>query len=93
MTTTASPQPLTTETIGGDSPASAPILNAAFAGVRRVPEPINDPNRSYAPNTPERAELKARLQAMAAERIEIPLIIGGKEIRTGRTAPAARIKR
>ena len=88
MTTTASPQPLTTETIGGDSPASAPILDAAFAGVRRVPEPINDPNRSYAPGTPERAELKARLKAMAAERIEIPLIIGGKEISTGRTAQA-----
>ena len=88
MTTTASPQPLTTETIGGDSPASAPILNAAFAGVRRVPEPINDPNRSYAPGTPERAELKARLKAMAAETVDIPLIIGGKEIRTGRTAQA-----
>ena len=89
MSTTASPQPLTSETIGAaDSPASAPILDAAFAGVRRVPEPINDPNRSYAPGTPERAELKARLKAMAAERIEIPLIIGGKEIRTGRTAQA-----
>jgi 1-pyrroline-5-carboxylate dehydrogenase len=53
-----------------------------------VPEPVNDPNRSYAPGSPERAELKARLKAMAAERIEIPLIIGGKEIRTGRTAQA-----
>jgi 1-pyrroline-5-carboxylate dehydrogenase len=61
------------------------ILNAAFAGVRRVPQPVNDPNRSYAPGTPERAELKARLKSMAAEKIEIPLIIGGREIRTGRT--------
>ena len=87
MSTTASTEPLTSETIGAaDSPSSAPILDAAFAGVRRVPEPINDPNRSYAPGTPERAELKSRLKAMAAERIDIPLIIGGKEIRTGRTA-------
>jgi 1-pyrroline-5-carboxylate dehydrogenase len=64
------------------------LLDAAFAGVRRVPQPINDPNRSYAPGTPERAELKARLETMAAERIEIPLIIGGKEIRTGRMGQA-----
>jgi 1-pyrroline-5-carboxylate dehydrogenase len=61
-------------------------MNAAFAGVRRVPEPRNDPNRSYAPGTPERAELKARLKAMAGEKIEIPIVIGGREIRTGRTA-------
>src|SRR4029453_5265176 len=62
------------------------VLNAAFAGVRRIPEPMNDPNRSYAPGSPERAELKSRLKAMAAEKIEIPLVIGGREIRTGRTA-------
>ena len=81
--------PVTQEPISSDArPASAPILDAAFAGVRRVPEPVNDPNRSYAPGTPERAELKARLKTMAAERIEIPLIIGGKEIRTGRTEQA-----
>jgi 1-pyrroline-5-carboxylate dehydrogenase len=61
-------------------------LNAAFAGVRRVPQPTNDPNRSYAPGTPERSELKARLKAMASEKIDIPLVIGGREIRTGRTA-------
>src|SRR5919202_685843 len=58
---------------------------AAFAGVRRVPTPVNEPNKSYAPGSPERAELKARLKAMASEKIEIPLIIGGREIRTGRT--------
>jgi 1-pyrroline-5-carboxylate dehydrogenase len=68
----------------GRAAGAAPA--AAFAGVRRVPQPINDPNRSYAPGSPERAELKARLEAMAAEQIEIPLIIGGREIRTGRTA-------
>jgi 1-pyrroline-5-carboxylate dehydrogenase len=64
------------------------VTTAAFAGVRRVPPPVNDPNRSYAPGTPERAELKARLKQMAAEKVDIPLIIGGKEIRTGRTAPS-----
>src|SRR4051794_3874590 len=59
------------------------VLNAAFAGARRVPEPINEPINSYAPGTPQRAELKARLKSMAAEKIEIPVIIGGREIRTG----------
>jgi 1-pyrroline-5-carboxylate dehydrogenase len=46
---------------------------------------VNEPIRSYAPGTPERADLKARLSSMAAERIDIPLIIGGREIRTGKT--------
>ena len=61
---------------------------AAFSGVRRVPQPVNDPNRSYAPGSPERAELKTRLSAMAGEKLDIPLVIGGKEVRTGRTAQA-----
>jgi len=60
-------------------------FNAAFAGVRRVPQPVNEPNKTYAPGTPERAELKARLKSMAAENVDIPLIIGGREIRTGHT--------
>jgi 1-pyrroline-5-carboxylate dehydrogenase len=87
MSSTAPTAPTTTpqaET-AARTPGAGVTLNAAFAGVRRVPEPVNDPNRSYAPGSPERAALKARLESMAAEKIEIPLIIGGKEIRTGRT--------
>ncbi len=61
---------------------------AAFNGTRRVPPPVNEPVRGYAPGSPERASLKARLAAMAAERIEIPLVIGGTEIRTGETGHA-----
>src|SRR5687767_14643248 len=57
---------------------------AAFAGIPRVPLPVNDPNKGYLPGSPERAALKARLAEMAGERIEIPLIVGGEEIRTGR---------
>ena len=49
----------------------------------QVPQPINEPVRSYAPGDAHRASLKAALKSMAAERIEIPLVIGGKEIRTG----------
>jgi 1-pyrroline-5-carboxylate dehydrogenase len=57
-----------------------------FAGRRRVPRPENDPNLSYAPGTAARAELKAKLNQMAGETVDIPIIIGGKEIRTGATA-------
>jgi 1-pyrroline-5-carboxylate dehydrogenase len=54
-----------------------------FNGVRRVPTPRNEPVRSYAPGSPEKASLKARLASMANERIEIPVVIGGKRIHTG----------
>jgi 1-pyrroline-5-carboxylate dehydrogenase len=56
---------------------------SSFAGIPRVPPPVNDPNKSYLPGSPERLELKARLAQMAGERIEIPVVIGGREIRTG----------
>jgi len=54
--------------------------------IPQVPEPRNEPVLSYAPGTPERAELKAELKRMAGEQIEIPVIVGGREIRTGNTA-------
>ncbi len=59
---------------------------AALNAVRKVPTPVNEPIKSYAPGSPERTELKARLASMAKERVDIPLIIGGQEIRTGKTA-------
>src|ERR1043165_5638843 len=61
---------------------------AALNAVRRVPAPVNEPIRSHAPGSPERAELKSRLDAMAGERGEIPLIIGGQEVRTGKMQQA-----
>ncbi|MEO6865728.1 MAG: L-glutamate gamma-semialdehyde dehydrogenase [Gemmatimonadaceae bacterium] len=61
---------------------------SAFNGNRRVPLPVNEPVKSYAPGNPERTELKARLASMAAERIEIPVVIGGKEFRSGKIAQA-----
>jgi 1-pyrroline-5-carboxylate dehydrogenase len=53
--------------------------------IPQVPQPVNEPVLSYAPGSPERAELKAALQRMAGEQVEIPVMIGGKEIRTGDT--------
>jgi 1-pyrroline-5-carboxylate dehydrogenase len=85
MSTTASP--VTAPAQPSSEPRGAqPTLHAAFAGIRRVPEPVNDPSRAYAPGTAERADLKARLERMAGEKIDIPIVIGGREIRTGRMA-------
>jgi len=46
---------------------------------------VNEPVKSYAAGSPERASLQAKYDEMAAQTIEIPLIIGGQEIRTGDT--------
>ncbi len=46
-------------------------------------EPKNEPVYSYAPGTPERAALKAELEKQYNQCIEIPLIIGGKDVKTG----------
>ncbi|MFT7484318.1 MAG: 1-pyrroline-5-carboxylate dehydrogenase [Candidatus Paceibacteria bacterium] len=54
-------------------------------GVFQVPAATNEPIKSYAPGSPEKGSLKAKLTQMAAETIDVPLIIGGKEIRTGDT--------
>jgi 1-pyrroline-5-carboxylate dehydrogenase len=59
---------------------------SAVNAVRRVPRAVNEPIKAYAPKSPERAELKARLDVMSKEIVDIPIIIGGKEIRTGKTA-------
>jgi 1-pyrroline-5-carboxylate dehydrogenase len=54
-----------------------------MSGIPNIPTPHNDPILGYAPRSSERAALKAQLATMADETIEIPVIVGGKEIRTG----------
>ena len=51
----------------------------------RTPAPRNEPVLNYAPGSPERAALKAALARMSGETIDIPVVIGGQEFRTGRT--------
>ena len=55
-------------------------------GIIKVPAPSTEPVKDYAPGSPEKASLKAQLKKMLSEEIEIPLIIGGKEVRTGQLA-------
>src|SRR3989449_983563 len=49
------------------------------------PKPRNEPVKDYAPGSPERAELQARLRELERDRIEIPLVIGGKDVKTAET--------
>jgi len=56
--------------------------------ISRLPEPVNEPVRSYAPGTPDREELRLRLQQMESQQLDIPLVIGGEEVRTGNTFEA-----
>jgi 1-pyrroline-5-carboxylate dehydrogenase len=52
----------------------------------KVPTPFNEPVYSYAPGSREKKDLKAHLEKMLNEKIEIPLIIGSKEILSGNMA-------
>ena len=53
-----------------------------------IPKPQNEPVFSYAPGSPEKKALKEKLNELLKNEIEIPLIIGGKEVRTGKTSKA-----
>jgi 1-pyrroline-5-carboxylate dehydrogenase len=49
----------------------------------QVPPTRNEPVHEYRPNSPERVKLQTTLRRMVGEKIELPLVIGGKEVHTG----------
>ncbi|ANQ50203.1 L-glutamate gamma-semialdehyde dehydrogenase [Flammeovirga yaeyamensis] len=51
-------------------------------GFFSVPKAVNEPIKSYAPGTPERAELQAKIEEMSSQKIDIPMYIGSQEVRT-----------
>ena len=53
-------------------------------GIYQVPRPDNEPILNYGPGSPEKAKLKAALEELKGKEVEIPLIIDGQEVRTGR---------
>jgi len=57
-----------------------------MASAPDIPVPVNEPVLSYVPGTPERARLKETLKDFSARVAEIPLVIGGREVRTATTA-------
>jgi len=57
-----------------------------FNGIFHIPQPLNEPCLQYTPGSPERAELSAKLKEMLNGQVEIPMIIGGEEVRNGKLA-------
>jgi 1-pyrroline-5-carboxylate dehydrogenase len=57
-------------------------------GISLPPHPKNEPIKDYAPDSPERKELQRRLRELERERLEIPLVIGGKDVTTAETFEA-----
>src|SRR3989304_5629167 len=57
------------------------MSNAYF----KVPQPVNEPIKLYKPGSTEREELKKKLSELKSKQIEVPLIIGGEEVKTGNT--------
>ena len=51
-----------------------------------IPKPENEPIKNYAPNSPEKKSLKTKISKLKSTQIEIPVIIGGEEIKTGNTS-------
>src|SRR5262249_8365222 len=79
------PPPRTRRTSQTRRPSLQSAPMSAAPGLFRPPPPQNEPVKDYAPESPEREELRERLEAMPGEQIELPLVIGGREIRTGDT--------
>lgn len=57
-----------------------------FNGIFRVPQPRNEPVLQYGPGSSERVELKAKLKEMLGQKYDVPMIIGGEEVRNGKLA-------
>src|SRR4051794_41210178 len=52
-----------------------------MSGISNIPRPRNEPVLSYAPGSPERAALKAAIKSQAGQQVDIPVVVGGREIR------------
>ncbi len=55
-------------------------------GYFHYPIPANEPVLSYGPGSPEKARLKAVIKELKSKEHDIPMVIGGQEVRTGKTA-------
>jgi len=57
-----------------------------FNGIFHIPQPVNEPCLQYAPGSAERVELQAKLNEMLNQQVDVPMIIGGEEVRNGKLA-------
>jgi len=58
-----------------------------FNGVFHVPQPVNEPVFGYAAGSREKTELKSKLKELLGCQTDVPMIIGGQEVRSGKTVP------
>jgi len=56
-------------------------------GYFNYPMPTNEPVYSYAPGSVEREALKKTLAELKSKQIDVPMYIGGREVRTGNKQP------
>jgi 1-pyrroline-5-carboxylate dehydrogenase len=56
-----------------------------MSGTWNIPLPRNEPVLSYAPGSPERTALKEALSEVGSRQVDIPAVVGGREVRTGKT--------
>ena len=53
-------------------------------GIFTLPPVANEPVKTYAPGSPERKSLQAKIKELRSNEVDIPMIIGGKEVRTNK---------
>jgi 1-pyrroline-5-carboxylate dehydrogenase len=58
-----------------------------MSGFFKVPHPVNEPVKSYAPGSPERKELQQTYKDLKAQQLDIPMYIGSEEVRSGNKQP------
>jgi 1-pyrroline-5-carboxylate dehydrogenase len=56
-------------------------------GFYNTPTPINEPVKSYLPNSPERKELREAIDSLRSQVIDIPMFIGGQEVHSENKRP------
>ena len=61
-------------------------MNLMNNAVINVPYPVNEPVLNYAPGSPEKQAIKEALEELAKQEVEVPLVIGGERVKTGRMA-------
>ena len=57
-------------------------------GLFKAPIPVNEPVKSYAPGTPERASLQAKLKEMSGKKLDLPMIINGHAVHADKKGKA-----
>ncbi|RDC61521.1 L-glutamate gamma-semialdehyde dehydrogenase [Adhaeribacter pallidiroseus] len=58
-----------------------------YVWIFKVPHPVNEPVKSYAPGSPERKELQQTYQDLKSQQLDVPMYIGSEEVRSGNKLP------